>query len=177
MMMQDLFSDVWCYAFSGLLVKTPEGIKRVSRWGISGRITLAALEEHIVEYLPVLYPAEALWKMPFHGRDYIPLQGMASMCYKPGTNVADYTVVDEKAGFYAIRIGKTVFGYDTEAQAFLCIDESKRTVRCIPVKQQYEMFRMMIILKIDFLGLIKEGKAVSVYDFPEDPYLNRHEKE
>ena len=48
-MERDLFSDVWCYAVSGLLVKTPEGIKKVSRWGISGRITLAALEEHIGE--------------------------------------------------------------------------------------------------------------------------------
>lgn len=171
--MDDLLCEIWCYTYYGLVVETPEGLKRVTRRGgmwTDGYVRLEELSDDCLkEWHPVLYPPEVLIKgVSFHGRFFVPLQKMASMCYKPGTNVCDHTVLEVKDGFYAIQIGQTVFGYDIETQSFLCIDQKKK--HPIPVKCQWGMFGLMYLLNIDFLGLIQAGKALSVYSLPKNPY-------
>lgn len=171
--MDDLLREIWCYTYYGLVVETPEGLRRVTRRGdmwIDGYVRLEDLsDDHLKEWRPVLYPPEVLVHgAPFHGRSYIPLQGMAAMCYKTGTDVSKHTALEIKDGFYAIQIDQTIFGYDIETQSFLCIDQKKK--HAIPVKRQWEMFGLMFLLNIDFLGLIRAGKALSVRDLPQNPY-------
>jgi len=114
-------------------------------------------------YKPILRPITDLYHQITHnGKELVPICEMAKM-------VCDFNWVigtDEfgnKCAVYREYGSKDTFGF--KIGSFYKSDYSQNIV-----PYQYQLFDYLHELKVDYRGLIDSGLAVSVYDFPENPY-------